>query len=114
MKGFLGSQDCWDIVKEKYVKLENAVAKAALTNEEKIVLKEVRKNDKRTFFFIFQRVDKSNIEKNLDVKTSNHGEFCKNSFKELKRPKKVHLQTLKAKFETLRMKVSESIDDYVT
>ncbi|KAH1040054.1 hypothetical protein J1N35_041797 [Gossypium stocksii] len=67
MKALLNSQDCWD-VEEGYVKPKNAVAEATLTNEEKRVLKEARKKDKR-LFFIFQGVDESTFEKISDVKT---------------------------------------------
>ncbi|TYH24254.1 hypothetical protein ES288_A03G077400v1 [Gossypium darwinii] len=70
MKALLGSQDCWDVVKEGYVEPKNAATEVALTNEEKRVLKEARKKDKRALFFIFQGVDESTFEKISDAKTS--------------------------------------------
>lgn len=71
MKALLGSQDCWDVVEEGYVELKNAAVEAALTNEEKRVLKKARKKDKKALFFIFQGVNESTFEKISDVKTSN-------------------------------------------
>lgn len=89
MRALLDSQDCWDIIKEGYVELENAAAEAGLTNEEKRVLKEAHKKDNRVVFFIFQGVDESTFEKISNAKTSTkHGKFCKNPFKEQKRPKR--------------------------
>ncbi|KAH1092133.1 hypothetical protein J1N35_019390 [Gossypium stocksii] len=71
IKALLSSQDCWDVVKEGYVEPKNTAAEAALTNEEKRVLKEARTKDKRAMFFIFQGVDESTFEKIADTKTSN-------------------------------------------
>ncbi|XP_017613524.1 uncharacterized protein LOC108458629 [Gossypium arboreum] len=114
IKALLGSQNCWDVVEEGYVEPENEAAKAALTNEEKRVLKEARKKDKRVLFFIFQGVDESTFEKISDVKTSNEawGSLQK-SLQGAEKAKKVRLQTLRAEFETLKMKLLESVDDYV-
>ncbi|KAG8490236.1 hypothetical protein CXB51_015362 [Gossypium anomalum] len=114
MRALLGFQDCWDVVKERYVESENAAAKAALTNEEKRILKEARKKNKRALFFIFQGVDKSTFEKISDVKTSKEAwEILQKFLQGAKKTKKVRLQNLRAKFETLKMKPSESVDDYV-
>ncbi|XP_017635944.1 uncharacterized protein LOC108478010 [Gossypium arboreum] len=85
MRASLGSQDCWDIVEEGYVEPKNAAAEAALTNEEK-----------------------------KNAKTSKKAwEILQKSLQGAEKPKKVHLQTLRAEFETLKMKPSESVDDYV-
>ncbi|XP_016742956.1 uncharacterized protein [Gossypium hirsutum] len=114
MKALLGSQDCWDVVEKGYVELENAVAEVALTNEEKSVLKEARKKDKRALFFIFQGVDESTFEKISDAKTSNEAwGILQKSLQGAKKAKNVRLQTFRAEFETLKMKPSESVDDYV-
>ncbi|XP_017644595.1 uncharacterized protein LOC108485276 [Gossypium arboreum] len=114
MKALLGSQDCWDVVEEGYVESENTAAEATLTNKEKIILKEARKKDKRGLFFSFQGVDESTFEKISDAKTSKEAwGILQKSLQGVEKAKKVRLQTLTAEFETLKMKPSESIDDYV-
>ncbi|KAG8487883.1 hypothetical protein CXB51_018569 [Gossypium anomalum] len=114
MRALLGSQDCWDVVEEGYVKPKNAAAEATLSNEEKRVLKEACKKDKRALFFIFQGVDESTFENISDAKTSNEAwGILQKSLQGAKMAKKVRLQTLRAEFETLKMKPSESVDDYV-
>ncbi|KAA3463679.1 polyprotein [Gossypium australe] len=112
MKVLLVSQGCWNVVKKGYVNPENAAIEASLTSEEKRVLKEACKKDKRMLFFIFLGVDESTFEKfQMRRHQRKLREFCKNPFKERKRPT---LQTLRAEFETLKIKVSESVDDYIT
>ncbi|KAH1098337.1 hypothetical protein J1N35_015258 [Gossypium stocksii] len=113
-EGFAGSQDCRNVVKNGYVEPKNATTEVALTNEEKRVLKEACKKDKRALFFIFQGVDESNFEKILDAKTSNEAwRVLQKSLQGVEKAKKVCLQTSRAKFEKLKMKPSENVDDYV-
>ncbi|GMI83753.1 hypothetical protein HRI_002044600 [Hibiscus trionum] len=89
MKALLGSQDCWDIVVKGYVEPENAAAEAVLTNEEKRALKDARKRDQRTLYYIFQAVDESNFEKIAEATTAKQAwETCKNHSKELRKQKR--------------------------
>ncbi|KAL4387850.1 hypothetical protein GQ457_09G010590 [Hibiscus cannabinus] len=115
MKALLGSQDCWDIVEKGYVEPENAAAEEALTNEEKRALRDARKRDKRALYFIFQAVDESTFEKISEATTAKQAwEILQKSLQGVEKAKKVRLQSLRAEFEMLKMKNTESIDDYVS
>ncbi|KAL4383647.1 hypothetical protein GQ457_15G022750 [Hibiscus cannabinus] len=115
MNALLGSQDCWDIVEKGYVEPENAAAEATLTNEEKRVLRDARKRDKRALYFIFQAVDESTFEKISEATTTKQAwEILQKSLQGVEKAKKVRLQSLRAEFEMLKMKNTESIDDYVS
>ncbi|KAL4296943.1 hypothetical protein GQ457_12G005360 [Hibiscus cannabinus] len=115
MKALLGSQDCWDIVEKGYVEPENAAAEAVLTNEEKRALRDARKRDKRALYFIFQAVDESTFEKISEATTAKQAwEILQKSLQGVEKAKKVRLQLLRAEFEMLKMKNTESIDDYVS
>ncbi|GMJ06660.1 hypothetical protein HRI_004335200 [Hibiscus trionum] len=115
MKALLGSQDCWDMVVKGYVEPENAAAEAALTNEEKRALSDARKRDQRALYYIFQAVDESNFEKIAEATTAKQAwETLQKSLQGVEKAKKVRLQSLRAEFEMLKMKTTESIDDYVS
>ncbi|KAL4312664.1 hypothetical protein GQ457_01G025820 [Hibiscus cannabinus] len=114
MKALLGSQDCWGIVEKGYVEPENTTAEEALTNEEKRILRDARKRDKRALYFIFQVVDESTFEKISDATTAKQAwEILQKSLQGVEKAKKVGLQSLGVEFEMLKMKNTESIDDYV-
>ncbi|XP_074360337.1 uncharacterized protein LOC141700496 [Apium graveolens] len=59
MKVLLGSYDNWDIVESGYDEPTDAAAEAALSNAEKMFLKEIRKKDKKGLYTIIQGVDES-------------------------------------------------------
>ncbi|GMI72170.1 hypothetical protein HRI_000886300 [Hibiscus trionum] len=114
MKALLGSQECWDIVVKGYAEPENEAAEAALTNEQKRALGDARKRDQRALYFIFQAVDESTFEKIAEATTAKEAwETLQKSLQGVEKAKKVRLQSLRAKFEILKMKNTESIDDYV-
>ena len=52
MKVLLGSYDNWDIVESGYDEPKDTAAEAALTNAEKMILKETRKKDKKALYTI--------------------------------------------------------------
>ncbi|GMJ06887.1 hypothetical protein HRI_004357900 [Hibiscus trionum] len=115
MKALLGSQDCWDMVVKGYVEPENAAAEAALTNEEKRALRDARKRDQRALYYIFQAIDESNFEKIAEATTAKQAwETLQKSLQGVEKAKKVRLQSLRDEFEMLKMKTTESIDDYVS
>lgn len=64
---------------------------------------------------IFQGVNESTFEKISDAKTSKIAwEVLQKSLQGAEKVKKLRLQSLRAEFETLKMKTSENVNDYVT
>ncbi|XP_074334006.1 uncharacterized protein LOC141671627 [Apium graveolens] len=57
IKVLLGSYDNWDIVKSGYNEPTDIAAEAALTNAEKMILKETRKRIKRPYIQLFKSKD---------------------------------------------------------
>ncbi|KAK5793368.1 hypothetical protein PVK06_034511 [Gossypium arboreum] len=89
MRALLGSHDCWDIIEKGYVEPENAVAEAALTNEEKKILKELIKRIRGRYSLFFKVLMNQPLKKfQMRRHQRKHEEFCKNPFKEWKKPKR--------------------------
>lgn len=115
MKVLLGSQDIWDIVEYGYTESAYVVAETTLTDAQKTKLKDSQKRDKKASFLIFQGVDESTFEKITNSKTSKKAwDLLQESLQGAEKVKKVRLQSLCIKFETSKMKTSESVNDYVT
>ncbi|XP_074345106.1 uncharacterized protein LOC141684164 [Apium graveolens] len=114
MKVLLGSQDIWDLVESGYTE-PDAAAEVGLSNDQKSILKETRKRDKKALFLIIQGVDESTFEKISEAKTSKQAwEILQKSFQGVKKVKKVRLQVLRGEFENLKVKSSENIGEFVT
>ncbi|KAL8127506.1 hypothetical protein AgCh_014423 [Apium graveolens] len=115
MKVLLGSYDNWDIVESGYDEPTDAAAEAALSNAEKMILKETRKKDKKVLYTIIQGVDESTFEKISNAKTAKDAwEILQKSFQGVEKVKKVRLQVLRGEFENLKMKSSENIGEFFT
>ncbi|XP_074374735.1 uncharacterized protein LOC141715153 [Apium graveolens] len=115
MKVLLGSYDNWDIVESGYDEPTDAAAEAALSNAEKMILKETRKKDKKALYTIIQGVDESTFEKISNAKmVKDAWEILQKSFQGVEKVKKVRLQVLRGEFENLKMKSSENIGEFVT
>ncbi|XP_074345799.1 uncharacterized protein LOC141684630 [Apium graveolens] len=115
MKVLLDSYDNWDIVESGYDEPTDAAAEAALSNAEKMILKETRKKDKKALYIIIQGVDKSTFEKISNAKTAKDAwEILQKSFQGVEKVKKVRLQVLRGEFINLKMKSSENIGEFVT
>ncbi|XP_074337043.1 uncharacterized protein LOC141674220 [Apium graveolens] len=114
MKLLLWSQDIWDLVESGYTE-PDAAAEAGLSNDQKSILKETRKRDKKALFLIIQGVDESTFEKISEAKTSKQAwEILQKSFQGVEKVKKVRLQVLYGEFENLNIKSSENIGEFVT
>ena len=113
MKALLGSQDVWDIIEKGYNEPADDAAFAALTPDQKTTLKDSRKRDKKALYLIYQALDDDGFEKISSASSSKEAwEKLQTSYKGSEQVKKVRLQTLRGEFESLHMKVSESISDY--
>ncbi|KAK9100717.1 hypothetical protein Scep_024147 [Stephania cephalantha] len=113
MKALLGSQDVWDIIEKGYNEPADDAVFAALTPDQKTTLKDSRKRDKKALYLIYQALDDDGFEKISSASSSKEAwEKLQTSYKGSEQVKKVRLQTLRGEFESLHMKVSESISDY--
>ncbi|KAJ4756551.1 polyprotein [Rhynchospora pubera] len=112
MKALLGAQDVWEIVDggyEEHDKTDNLAANVLK------VLKESRKKDKTALYIIYQAVDESGFEKIAGAQNSKEAwDILKNAYKGAERVKQVRLQTLRGELESMRMKESEGVSDYIT
>ncbi|XP_060183306.1 uncharacterized protein LOC132613300 [Lycium barbarum] len=100
MKAFLGA-DIWKLV-ESGVDEEDDVAAA-------------KKKDQKVLALIHQCLDEKIFEKVANATTSKKAwDILQTSIKVLDKVKKVRLQTLRGEFESLQMKESESVSDYIS
>ncbi|XP_060200554.1 uncharacterized protein LOC132628808 [Lycium barbarum] len=101
MKALLGSYDVWEIVESGVDGEDDAAA--------------TKKNDQKALTLIHQSSDEKMFEKVANATNSKQAwNILQTSFKGLDKVKKVRLQTLKGEFESLQMKESESILDYIS
>ncbi|XP_020108580.1 uncharacterized protein LOC109724243 [Ananas comosus] len=114
MKALLGSQDLWELVKigyQEYTEQEEAAFIIARRND----LKDSRKKDKRELFYLYQAVDELTFEKIAEATSSIAAwDILATVFKGDDKVKRIRLQKLRAEFEAIRMKESESVADYVS
>ncbi|XP_077250369.1 uncharacterized protein LOC143889871 [Tasmannia lanceolata] len=110
MKVLYESQDLWDIVETG---IEEPEDQAALTPQQLNELKDNRKKDKKALLFIYQAVDEVIFEQISSVTTAKEAwDTLYTSYKGEDKVKLVRLQTLRCEFDTLRMKDSESVEDF--
>ena len=112
MKAFLGSQDAWEVVEEGFEEPNDTTGYTAAQNK---ALKEARSKDKAALYMLFRAVDESGFEKIARATTSKEAwDTLEKVFKGTDRVKQVHLQTLRGKLESMKMKESENVSDYIT
>ncbi|XP_059285898.1 uncharacterized protein LOC132039432 [Lycium ferocissimum] len=101
IKALLGAYDVWEIV-DSGVDEENDAAA-------------IKKKDQKALTLIHQSLDEKMFEKVANAINSKQAwDILQTSFKCLDKVKKVRLQTLRGEFESLQMKESESVSDYIS
>ena len=112
MKALLDSQDAWEVVEEGFEEPKDTTGYTAAQNK---ALKEVQSKDKAALYMLFRTVDELGFEKIDSATTSKEAwEILGKVFKGADRVKQVRLQTLRGELESLKMKESESVSDYIT
>ena len=83
MKALLGEYDVWDILEKGFNKPEN---EDALTQDQKTVLKDSRKRDKKALYLIYQALDDDGLKRfQVQPLLKKRGRSCKPLTKESKR-----------------------------
>ena len=112
MKALLGSQDAREVVEEGFKEPEDTTGYTAVQNK---ALKELRSKDKTALFMLFQAVDESAFEKVARATTSKEAwDTLEKVFKGTDRVKQVRLKTLRGELESMKMKESENVSNYIT
>jgi len=112
MRALLGVQDAWEVVEKGY---DEQTATGNLTANQIKALKETRMKDKTTFYLLYQAVDESGFEKIAGAANSKEAwDTLEKVFKGADRVKQVRLQTLRGELESMKMKMSEGVSDYIS
>ena len=110
MKVLFESQDLWDVVEHG---IDEPTEPTVLTALETLQLKDLRKKDKRALFLIYQVVDENIFERISSSDTSKEAwDILHKSYRGEEKVKIVRLQKLRCEFDGLRMKETESIEDF--
>lgn len=110
MENFLRSKEYWQVVSTG---ITEPPAGVVLTDAQKIELEGQRLKDLKAKNYLFQAIDRSILETILNKDSSKQiWDSLKKKYQGTARAKRVHLQTLRAEFESLRMKMGESVSAY--
>ena len=112
MRALLGAQDAWEVVEAGY---EEPTTTGNQTANQMKALKETRMKDKTALYLLYQAVDESGFEKIAGATTSKEAwDTLEKVFKGADRVKQVRLQTLRGELESIKMKMSEGVSDYIS
>ncbi|KAL1298173.1 hypothetical protein AAHE18_18G013000 [Arachis hypogaea] len=112
MKAILDAQGVWEMVEKDYVDPENV---EKLIDAQKDELENKRNKDQCALTIIHQGLDDDIFEKIADITNAKKAwDTLQNFVIGVEKVKKVRLQTLRAEFESLMMKETESISDDFT
>ncbi|XP_022007583.1 uncharacterized protein LOC110906815 [Helianthus annuus] len=109
MRVLLESHELWTIVEEGYTDLP-----ANASESDQNIQREKIKKDRKALHIMFQAVSETIFERVATCKTSKEAwEILHKAYRGENRVKMVRLQTLRCEFDALKMKDSESIEDYI-
>ncbi|KAL4582178.1 hypothetical protein LXL04_006720 [Taraxacum kok-saghyz] len=110
MRVMFESQDLWNLVEEGYKEL---VQKVGTTPEQIRHDKENKKKDRKALFLIYQTVDENIFERISSSDTSKEAwDSLYKTYRGEDKVKAVRLQTLRCEFDGLKMKESETVEDF--
>jgi len=108
MRVLYESQDLWHIVETGIRELP-----ADANPQQTIEFRENKKKDKKALFFIYQAVDDAIFERISTASTSKEAwDMLHVTFRGEERVKTIRLQTLRCELDNIRMKESESIEEF--
>ncbi|XP_062076032.1 uncharacterized protein LOC133780175 [Humulus lupulus] len=111
MENFLRSKEYWEVVSEGIAEPANGTA---VSSGQRVELEAQRLKDLKAKNYLFQAIDRSILETIFCKDTSkNIWDSMKKKYQGSTKAKRQQLQTLHTEFETLRMKTSESVSDYL-
>ena len=114
MKVIFKFQEIWEIVETGYEEPKPEEEKT-MQPAQKRELNESRKKDQKALTFIHQVITEEIFEKIAAAETSHQAwGILEKIYQGISRVKRIRLQALKAEFENLKMKSSESVTDYFT
>ena len=109
------SQDLWTYVIDGYVEPVDVASKLALSNADRVLLKENRKKDNKALGLIQQGLNESifmNIASAASLKLA--WDILETYYQGVSKVKTVKLQNLRRDFENLKMKDNENVDTFMT
>ena len=110
MENFLRSKEYWTVVVSG---VAEPAAGVALSDAQKTELEGLKLKDLKAKNCLFQSIDRSILETILCKDTAKHiWDSMKKKYQGTARAKRQQLQALCSEFETLRMKLGESVTDY--
>ena len=112
MTAILSSQDAWEMIEKGFEEPKDTTGYTVAQNK---ALKEVRSKHKAALYMLFRAVDESGFEKIASATTSKEAwDILGKVFKGTDQVKQVRLQTLRGELESMKMKESENVFDYIT
>ena len=112
MKTWLKAEETWEMVRDGFTELENL---GALSQAQQNKLKDERKRDNRALSDLQNAIEDSFFEKIAGAETSKEAwDILFKTFKVADRVNQVRLQTLRGEMESMTMKETESVSDYIT
>ena len=113
MRTILRAQDLWEFVTIGYPEPANQAAELALTNVERVLLKENWKKDNKALGLIQQGLSEFIFLKISSAESSKKSwDTLETCYQGVTKVKNVKLQKLRRDFENLKMKDSEIVDNF--
>jgi hypothetical protein len=115
MKALFQSQYVWEIVENGYWELVDQATYDSLTQAERDFLKDQRKKDGKTLFYIHQAMHESILPRVAPAKQSKEAwDILQMSYKGMDKVNSAKLQIVRRDFETMSMKDSDTVDSFYT
>lgn len=111
MRVLFGANDVWEVVENGY---EEPKSTDTMTVNQLKTLRETRTKDMTALHYLFQALDESDFEKISNATSQKRHMRNYESFKGADRVKQVRLQTRRGELESIQVKESESVFDYIT